>query len=122
MLMAFFQTDNLWINQLAEGVAALVLDVPDRKVNVLSPQVLADLDQALDRVVNAGPFQVLVLKSGKPDNFCAGADLQEFKEDKKPEEYVAVAEKGQALFDKLANLQIPTVAVIAGACLGGGLE
>src|SRR3989442_872746 len=119
--MAFFQTDNLWINKLAEGVAELVLDVPDRKVNVLSPQVLADLDLALDRVSNRS-FQVLVLRSGKPDHFCAGADLQQFREDRKPGDYVAISEKGQKLFDRLADLPIPTVAIIAGACLGGGLE
>src|SRR5206468_2742372 len=54
--MAFFQTDTLWVNQLADGVAALILDVPDRPVNVLSRRVLADLDEALDRVAAEDSF------------------------------------------------------------------
>ncbi len=119
--MAFFQTDNLWINQLADGVAALVLDVAQRKVNVLSARVLSELDQALDRV-SAGNFQVLVVRSGKPDHFCAGADLQEIRADKDPAEFVAQSARGQQVFDKLARLSVPSVAVVAGACLGGGLE
>ncbi len=120
--MAFFQTDSLWINQLADGVAALVLDVPGRKVNVLTAQVFADLEKALERVSIEPSFRLLVIRSGKAGSFCAGADLQEFGAGKTPEEYAAFSARGQEVFHKLANLGIPTVAVIAGACLGGGLE
>ena len=42
--MAFFQAETLWVNQLADGVACLVLDVPGRSVNVLTRQVMTDLD------------------------------------------------------------------------------
>jgi 3-hydroxyacyl-CoA dehydrogenase/enoyl-CoA hydratase/3-hydroxybutyryl-CoA epimerase len=119
--MAFFQTQNLWVNQLADGVAALVLDVPGHKVNVLTPQVFADLEQALDRVSAETGFQVLVLRSGKERSFCAGADLHVFA-GKTPAECQAFSERGQQLFDKLAGLRLVSVAVIAGACLGGGLE
>jgi 3-hydroxyacyl-CoA dehydrogenase/enoyl-CoA hydratase/3-hydroxybutyryl-CoA epimerase len=119
--MAFFQTENLWVNQLADGVAALVLDLPDRKVNVLNRQVLTDLDQALDKVA-AGDFHVLIIKSGKPDNFCAGADLQAFSSHPTTHEIMAVAEQGQRVFAKLAALSVPSVAIIGGSCLGGGLE
>src|SRR5262245_60804456 len=118
--MAFFESESLWINQLADGVAALVLDVPHRKVNVLDHQTLDDLERALDKA--AGAFQILLIRSGKPESFCAGADLHDFAQETTPEQAMALAERGQRLFAKLAELQIPTVAVIAGACLGGGLE
>ncbi len=117
--MAFFQTETLWVNQFPGGIAALVLDVPDRKVNVLNRQVLGDLDQALNKVA-AGNFQGLLIRSGKTENFCAGADLHECGAD--ADNLVALAESGQRLFNKLASLPIPSVAVIAGTCLGGGLE
>src|SRR5262249_55786521 len=119
--MAFFQPDNLWINQLADGVAALVLDVKDRPVNVLSRAVMAELEQALDRIAAEPSFRLLLIRSAKAD-FLAGADVHEFAVVKTAEEATSLSAAGQRLFDKVANLRLPTVAVIAGACLGGGLE
>src|SRR5262249_7430552 len=119
--MAFFQTDNLWINQLADGVAALVLDVKNRPVNVLSRAVMADLEQALDRAAAEPSFRLLLVRSAKAD-FLAGADVHEFAKVQTAEEAVALSAAGQKLYDKLATLRLPTVAVISGACLGGGLE
>jgi 3-hydroxyacyl-CoA dehydrogenase/enoyl-CoA hydratase/3-hydroxybutyryl-CoA epimerase len=120
--MAFFQTDTLWVSQLADGAAALVLNVPGRSVNVLSRQVLADLEVALERVAAEPSFRLLLVRSGKPGSFIAGADLQEFRAVQGAQEAVAISERGQRLFDKLADLRMPTVAVISGPCLGGGLE
>src|SRR5262245_21835575 len=120
--MACFQSESLWVNQLDDETAALVLDVPARKVNVLSEHVLGELEQALDRIAAAGQFRALLIRSGKQDHFCAGADLQRFGENATAEQLTALAERGQEVFAKLAALPIPSVAVIAGACLGGGLE
>src|SRR5262245_27344238 len=119
--MAYFQTDNLWVNRLADGVADLVLDVAGGKVNVLDPKVLAELDGALNRVAGDATFRLLLVRTGKPASFCAGlaakvlagmssADLGE------------VSALGQNLCSKLARLRLPTVAIISGGCLGGGLE
>jgi 3-hydroxyacyl-CoA dehydrogenase/enoyl-CoA hydratase/3-hydroxybutyryl-CoA epimerase len=120
--MAFFQTDNLWVNQLADGVAALVLDVADHRVNVFTREVLADLEAALDRVAAEPSFRLLLIRSGKDGTFLAGADLHEFASLQGTGEAIALSERGQKLFDKLATLRLPTVAVISGACVGGGLE
>jgi 3-hydroxyacyl-CoA dehydrogenase/enoyl-CoA hydratase/3-hydroxybutyryl-CoA epimerase len=120
--MAFFQTDTLWVNQLADGVAALIFDVPDRSVNVLSPRVLADLGEALDRVAADDSFRLLVFRSGKPGTFIAGADVHELSRLSTPEEAAELSETGQRVFDKLAKLPVPSAAIIGGACLGGGLE
>ena len=120
--MAFFQSESLWVNQLGDEVAALVLDVPARKVNLLSAQVLDELHEALERIAAAGQFRALVLRSGKQDHFCAGADLQRFADQPSVTQLTPLAERGQQVFAKLAALPIPSVAVIAGACLGGGLE
>jgi 3-hydroxyacyl-CoA dehydrogenase/enoyl-CoA hydratase/3-hydroxybutyryl-CoA epimerase len=120
--MAFFQAETLWVNQLADGVACLVLDVPGRSVNVLSRRVLDDLSAALDRVGAASTFDLLIVRSGKAGSFIAGADLHEFARVTTAAEATAISETGQRLFDRLAALPIPTVAMISGACLGGGLE
>jgi 3-hydroxyacyl-CoA dehydrogenase/enoyl-CoA hydratase/3-hydroxybutyryl-CoA epimerase len=120
--MAFFQTENLHISQLADGVAALVLDVAGRSVNVFNRQVLAELEAALDRVAGASSFKLLIIRSGKDSGFLAGADLHEFHSVASPAQAVELSERGQRLFDKLAALAIPTVAMVSGPCLGGGLE
>jgi len=120
--MAFFQAGTLWVNQLADGVAVLVLDVPDRKVNVLGPQALTDLEEALARIGAETSFRLLIIRSGKPNSFCAGADVREFAAGGSAADYAALSARGQQLFEKLANLRVPSAAVIGGACLGGGLE
>jgi 3-hydroxyacyl-CoA dehydrogenase / enoyl-CoA hydratase / 3-hydroxybutyryl-CoA epimerase len=120
--MAFYQAETLWVNQLADGVACLIVDVPQRSVNVITRQVMTDLDSALERVAAEPSFRLLLLRSGKAGNFFAGADVREFAGIHSAEEAAALSEAGQKLFAKLARLPIPTAAVIAGACLGGGLE
>lgn len=120
--MAFFQSETLWVNQLSDGVAGLVLDVPGKGLNVLSRCVLADLEAALDRVAADGSFRLLVLRSAKPGSFVAGADIHELASLEGPDAAARYSEEGQRVFGKLANLPIPTAAIVTGACLGGGLE
>jgi 3-hydroxyacyl-CoA dehydrogenase/enoyl-CoA hydratase/3-hydroxybutyryl-CoA epimerase len=119
--MAYFQTDNLWVNRLADGVADLILDVSGGKVNALSRSATDDLDEALDRVAEDAGFRLLILRTAKAGSFCAGfpagilADLT-------PADFGEIASLGQRLCQKLAQLRLPTVAVVAGGCLGSGLE
>src|SRR4051794_41169533 len=120
--MAFFQTQNLHINQLADGVAALVLNLPGRSVNVLTQQVLTDLEQALDRVATESSLRLLVIRSGKPGTFIAGADVRELAAVSSAADAERLSRHGQQLFAKLAALPQASVAIIEGACLGGGLE
>jgi 3-hydroxyacyl-CoA dehydrogenase / enoyl-CoA hydratase / 3-hydroxybutyryl-CoA epimerase len=63
-----------------------------------------------------------VFRSGKPAGFFAGADIHRIHEIATPAEAEAMLSIGQELFQKVANLPAPTVAVIHGPCLGGGLE
>jgi 3-hydroxyacyl-CoA dehydrogenase/enoyl-CoA hydratase/3-hydroxybutyryl-CoA epimerase len=120
--MALFQTDNLSVTLAADGVATLLLDVLDHSMNVFNRQVLADLDAAFDRITAEPAVKLLLIRSGKPTGFIAGADLHEFTTVTKPSDAEELALAGQRLFDKLADLHVPTVAVISGPCLGGGLE
>src|SRR5262249_10398909 len=100
----------------------LWIDVPRLSVNVFTKQLLTDLDAALEIVAKESAIHVLVARSAKSSGFLAGADLRSFTEIKSASEATALSALGQTLFDKVANLRVPVIAVIGGPCLGGGLE
>ena len=65
---------------------------------------------------------MLFFESAKEDIFIAGADINEIKAADDEQTISALVQKGQDLFGQLENLPFPTIAMIDGACLGGGLE
>ncbi|MBX3693727.1 MAG: enoyl-CoA hydratase/isomerase family protein [Steroidobacteraceae bacterium] len=105
----------------AEGLATLTLDKPGGSANVLSREVLVELDGLLAKL-EAQPPKALVVRSGKPSGFIAGADINEFVALRSLEEAYQLIRGGQQVLDRLAALPCPTVAAISGFALGGGLE
>ena len=101
-------------------VGKLVFDQPGKPVNVLNAGALADLDRALGQA-DADRPAVLMLVSGKPGQFIAGADVFEMTGYSR-DELNAYLKRGQDLFARIAAFPSPTVAAIGGAALGGGLE
>lgn len=120
--MAFFQAETLWVKQHSDGALALVVDLPGRPVNTCTQQFLTDLEAALERVAADERFGLLIINSSKPGSFLAGADVHELAAVQSPAEAMRFAERGQQLFSRVSALRMPTVAIISGACLGGGLE
>jgi 3-hydroxyacyl-CoA dehydrogenase/enoyl-CoA hydratase/3-hydroxybutyryl-CoA epimerase len=120
--MPLFQASTLSVNRDADGSLGLVLDVPGRSVNVITREVLTDLDAALDAIARETRPPVLLVTSGKKTGFLAGADLAGFLAIRDAAGAQALSAAGQKVFDKLANLQVPTIAAVHGPCLGGGLE
>lgn len=108
--------------ELDENVLWVTIDWNERPVNALSRATLAELSQLVTRVRDDSTIHGVVFKSGKSGSFIAGADVTEFQKIKSPDEARDFVELGQHVFDDLASLSIPTVALISGACLGGGLE
>jgi 3-hydroxyacyl-CoA dehydrogenase/enoyl-CoA hydratase/3-hydroxybutyryl-CoA epimerase len=106
----------------SEGVARLVFDLPGRKVNVLGSAVMQELHGLIGALARRRDLRCLVIESGKPGIFVAGADLHEFEAigDSRTAERMSAA--GQEVFNAVADLPFPTVAVIDGAAAGGGLE
>jgi len=96
----------------------------DRGANVLSQGVLQQLEQHLDDLLTRDDLAGLILSSGKPGIFIAGADLREFAaaENPEPEWVQQMCRRGQELFARLADAPFVTVAAIAGVCVGGGAE
>ncbi len=120
--MPLFQSETVVVEKDRDGSAFLKIDVPGQTHNMLSHRLMADLDGAFDAVAAEPRLPLLVVRSGKPSGFLAGADLHGFLEIKDAAEAEALSHHGQRLFDKLAALPMPTLAGIHGPCLGGGLE
>ncbi len=111
-----------WIVETDEqGIVWLGIDKPGGSANTLSADVLAELDAALQEVERASP-KGLVLYSAKESGFIMGADINEFVKIGSEDEAYRLIRKGQGVMDRMEALACPTVAVIGGFCLGGGLE
>jgi 3-hydroxyacyl-CoA dehydrogenase / enoyl-CoA hydratase / 3-hydroxybutyryl-CoA epimerase len=104
-----------------DGIAWLVLDDPEKKLNTLSTRFFNWFEEATARLENERP-EALVVLSGKPDSFVAGADISELQGVVERAPVLAMLQRGHALMARLGALPFPTVAAIHGACLGGGLE
>jgi 3-hydroxyacyl-CoA dehydrogenase/enoyl-CoA hydratase/3-hydroxybutyryl-CoA epimerase len=120
--MPIYRSETIEVDRDVDGSLHLTIDVADRPVNVFNRKVLGDLDEALDAVNESARTSVLVVRSGKKSGFVAGADLKEFETISSAAEAEAVSAAGQKVFGKLAALPMPTIAAVAGVCLGGGLE
>ncbi|MEO8536505.1 MAG: 3-hydroxyacyl-CoA dehydrogenase NAD-binding domain-containing protein [Betaproteobacteria bacterium] len=105
----------------ADGIGWLTLDRADATTNTLSKTVLEQLGVMLDRL-DADPPRGLVIRSGKQNGFIAGADIDEFGDIDDADAARALVKRGWDLFERLSTVGYPTVALIRGFCLGGGLE
>ena len=102
-------------------LAWLYVDKADASTNVLSKDVLEELDQALTDIQKVSPKGLIIL-SAKKNGFIAGANIKEFTEIKNQDEATALIQRGQRILDKIEGLPFPSVALIHGFCLGGGYE
>jgi 3-hydroxyacyl-CoA dehydrogenase/enoyl-CoA hydratase/3-hydroxybutyryl-CoA epimerase len=105
-----------------EGVTVLTLDLPGEKVNTLGSGMIGEFEAVLEEIERDKSIKGVVIRSGKPDNFIAGADIKEFTQIGSAEEGEALSRAGQAIFDKLEGARVPIVAAIHGTCVGGGTE
>jgi 3-hydroxyacyl-CoA dehydrogenase/enoyl-CoA hydratase/3-hydroxybutyryl-CoA epimerase len=105
----------------SDGIAWLKLDKADGGANVLSGEVLLELNSLLEQFESNLPSGVVVY-SGKDNGFVMGADINEFTTIETTEQAYELIRLGQGVIDRLEALPCPTVAVINGFALGGGLE
>ena len=104
------------------GRLEVLLDQPGSRVNTFSTPVLDELERLLDDIQADLDIRAVVFRSAKPGCFIAGADIGELRTLTDPEVADAFIGRGQRLFSRLEALRVPTVSVIDGASLGGGLE
>jgi 3-hydroxyacyl-CoA dehydrogenase / enoyl-CoA hydratase / 3-hydroxybutyryl-CoA epimerase / enoyl-CoA isomerase len=110
--------------ELDGKIGVVTFDLPDKKVNTLSQEVLKELAGLVGELEKRTDLVGLLFKSGKPGQFVAGADLNELAmmSYAKLEHVAGLTNMGHQLYNRISRLPFPTVALIDGGCLGGGTE
>ena len=104
-----------------DGILILSIDRKDTNANTLCQAVLLELDAIIERIAFAPP-KGLIIRSSKKAGFIAGADIAEFASFDEKGTVLEAITNGQNIFQRIAELPCPTVAVIHGHCMGGGTE
>lgn len=112
-------TENLKFNMLTPAIGELVLSQPKRR-NALNAQMWAHLPVILSEAAAVKSLRVLVVR-GDGDHFASGADISEFGTlYATPESSAEISQSIAAGMQALADFPLPTIAMIRGACVGGG--
>ncbi len=114
----------------ADGIATLTIDVPGQSMNVIGPDFIADLDEAITRIALDEAIKGAVIASGKDSGFMAGMDLKYFGsmlasgggERPAPAEIFGQVFVLNQLFRRLETCGKPVACAIEGTCVGGGFE
>ncbi|MGH6740968.1 MAG: 3-hydroxyacyl-CoA dehydrogenase NAD-binding domain-containing protein [Bradyrhizobium sp.] len=105
----------------ADGIAWLLFDREGASANTLSSDVMEEFDRILGELESQRPAG-LVIRSAKKSGFIAGADVNEFRGATDPQMVETTISRAHAIIDRLEAVRVPSVAVVHGFCLGGGLE
>lgn len=117
-----YQGKVFTVHKASSGVAHLNINDESAELNTLKASFIDEFSTALCEIKSDVSITCLFIISGKSDSFIVGADINMLAECKTQEHALALSRQGQMLFGKLSRLQIPTIAVIHGTCMGGGLE
>ena len=105
-----------------DDLAILWFDLPGEKVNKFSSWVMQEFASLVDDFERSRDIQRIIVASGKPTIFIAGADVSEFTKATTPEQAKEYTRFGQQALHRFSKLPQVKVAAINGACLGGGCE
>src|SRR5205814_1649059 len=104
-------------------IAVVTFDTPGSRANTLGQAVLGEFEGLLSQLEGRKDLHGLILRSGKPGMFIAGADLKELGSAVgNLEQAQKLIRRGHGIINRFETLPFPTVAAIDGACMGGGLE
>ncbi|MBO1520251.1 fatty acid oxidation complex subunit alpha FadJ [Oceanisphaera pacifica] len=105
-----------------DGIGIITMDVPGERMNTLRDSFVEEINSLLADIKANKALTGLVVCSGKPDSFIAGADVNMLAACTRAEQAEALSKAGQDIFNQLGELELPLIAAIHGPCLGGGLE
>lgn len=117
------QTYKNWrLEADTDQVLWLYFDKKNASVNTIDADVMREFSNIIDTLAADTQYKGVIITSSKPTGFIAGADIAQFSQFKDIEQATSLLLEGQQILSKLESLKMPTVALIDGFCLGGGLE
>lgn len=121
--MSDMQTYKHWrLETDSDQILWLYFDKQGASVNTIDRPVMDELSTIIDHIKENDNYCGLVIASGKKSGFIAGADISQFNHFKDMNDAIQLLRRGQHIIDRIESLKIPSVAMIDGFCLGGGLE
>ena len=105
-----------------DGIVRLAIDIPDKKVNILSTPIMQELADVLEELHREPGLSGLLFYSTKKNNFIAGADINEINDISDAQSGFDKAETGKRILQRIEDFPFPTICAINGACMGGGTE
>jgi len=115
------QWKNWHLETDEDEIAWLHFDRVNSGTNVFSSDVFEEFFVILEQLAEKNPKGLIII-SDKENGFIAGANIEEFTQLESKEEALELIRVGQSAFAKLEALSFPTLSLINGFCLGGGLE
>ena len=114
---------TLVIEKLSGGITAIGINVPGHSQNVMNQDFMQELEHVF-AFLQQNPPRGLLVESLRDDSFLAGADIGQIDTvwSLPPARLKELCDKGRNLLGMFASSPWPSVAVIDGVCLGGGLE
>jgi len=112
---------NHWSLVEDSRIYTLTINQSESSTNTLSESVLEELDKVLIEI-ESSQAKNLIIKSEKSNGFIAGANIKDFQNLSNVHETSLYINKVHKIFNRLESLPFPSIAVIHGFCLGGGLE
>ena len=106
----------------ADGIAVIRINVPEKDHNRVDLALLKALETQFTTLSQHSGLQGVIVISAKPDSFITGMDVRMLLACQSRSDTVALAQRGQALCNRIAEFPVPVVAAIEGACCGVGLE
>jgi 3-hydroxyacyl-CoA dehydrogenase/enoyl-CoA hydratase/carnithine racemase len=103
-------------------IGVVTFDIVGDAMNTWTDAAFSSFAELMEKLEREKSIKGVILISGKPDNFFAGANLKMLADLTTPEEIRKVLELFHGAFNRLEKLKIPVVSAIHGFCLGGGLE
>jgi enoyl-CoA hydratase len=107
--------------QVEGMIGRITLNRPE-KLNALDMEMLAQLQAAADALESSSQVRVVILDSASDRAFCVGADIQAWTALSPLEMWSSWTRRGHQVFDRLAQLRQPVIALLRGFAFGGGLE
>ena len=119
-----YQGKAIRVSELNDGMVELCFDLQGEGVNKFNQLTLGELEEVAARLATAGDVQGMLVTSAKPGYFIVGADITEFTEmfAMPEDELLAGFARTNRIFSAVEDLPFPTVTVINGVAMGGGLE